>query len=252
MRNRRPLPLVGIRSSWRVFSVCYLGLQWLTSNLQYPEDRSIQHPSRQLASLHGRFPRHLIPRNNIQNRSDLVPGDVFRGSRDRPRNSKHVLHAPRHLPRLTETSQCRVLHLEEHDSGVAGQYCGRWLFCCAVYWYLFLEGEEVEIHFDEMGDGRKDVCPFAENKMMTWNESCKLIFYSPSVPMTEHITNTNLRMTNGHINGHSHSKQDIHPNEPSNRPLWNSGTIAVTGFAKDYQERDCGRKIGGRVGGTTA
>ncbi|KAH9211296.1 hypothetical protein DL95DRAFT_412233 [Leptodontidium sp. 2 PMI_412] len=145
-----------------------------------------------------------------------------------------------------------VLHLEEHDSGVAGQYCGRWLFCGAVYWYLFLEGEEVEIHFDEMGDGRKDVCPFAENKMMTWNESCKLIFYSPSVPMTEHITNTNLRMTNGHINGHSHSKQDIHPNEPSNRPLWNSGTIAVTGFAKDYQERDCGRKIGGRVGGTTA
>ncbi|PVH73906.1 hypothetical protein DL98DRAFT_605998 [Cadophora sp. DSE1049] len=110
-----------------------------------------------------------------------------------------------------------------------GNIIGGGLFCDAVYWYLFLEGEEVEIHFDEMIEGRKGS--------------------AFGVPFTEHITNKpNHHMTNGHNQTHIHG----HRVDPSNQPLPNSGNMAITGFAKDYQARDFRRKESDQMSGTTA
>ncbi|KAG4438814.1 hypothetical protein IFR05_005705 [Cadophora sp. M221] len=113
-----------------------------------------------------------------------------------------------------------------------GNIIGGGLFCGAVYWYLFLEGEEVKIHFDEMGDERKGS--------------------AFGTPMSEHLTNTTPQMTNKHTHVQNHSQQDVHPTEPSTQPLPNSGNMAVTGFAKDYQARDYGRKNSDQISGTTA
>ncbi|KAK0120466.1 hypothetical protein ONS96_010680 [Cadophora gregata f. sp. sojae] len=108
-----------------------------------------------------------------------------------------------------------------------GNIIGGGLFCGAVYWYLFLEGEEVEIHFDQIGEGRKE---------------------SASVS-TEHIHDkANSHMTNGHNQTHNHH----HAIDPSNYPLPTSGNMAVTGFAKDYKFRDFRRKGSDQMSGTTA
>ncbi|KAH7355382.1 Formate/nitrite transporter-domain-containing protein [Rhexocercosporidium sp. MPI-PUGE-AT-0058] len=114
-----------------------------------------------------------------------------------------------------------------------GNIVGGGLFCGAVYWYLFLEGEEVEMHFDEIGDGRKGS--------------------AFGVPVTEHVNSATLHMTNGNGGSHiqSHGQDSIHPTEPSNKPLPNSGNMAVTGFVKDYQVQDYGRKNSDQMSGTT-
>ncbi|KAH7411433.1 Formate/nitrite transporter-domain-containing protein [Cadophora sp. MPI-SDFR-AT-0126] len=110
-----------------------------------------------------------------------------------------------------------------------GNIVGGGLFVGAVYWYLFLEGAEVEIHFDEMIEGKK-VSAFG-------------------VPVTEHINDkVHPHMTNGHNQTHIHD----HAVDHSNHPLPNSGNMAITGFAKDYQARDTRRKESDQMSGTTA
>lgn len=90
-----------------------------------------------------------------------------------------------------------------------GNFVGGGLFTGVVYWYLFLAGEEVEIHFDTM--------------------PLDTAVYEQGGPLEHQITATGA--------GTGYSSRGHEKNEKGEHPLPNSGNGGVSGFAKDFHAR---------------